>query len=391
MKIKGFLEDVGGAGRVTKRRLAAFADAPAAKITRDPIGETARLLHPESMTFRVAEVYDVSPTARTFRLVCDERPLPVFQAGQYLSLSLRVGETVTTRPYSLSSAPFEARGENGFVEITVRRRGPNFIPDWLFANARPGDTFTGSMPYGHFYWEPLRDSKKIVALIGGVGVTPIHSLAREIRAGGIDAELTVLYGSMDASDIVFKDEFDAFGCDRVKFVYVLSDDPAWPGEKGFLTAELIRKYAPEDASYFICGPQAMYNFIAGELKKLPIPRRRIRNEVMGAPKDALKIPGYPAEAAGKTFRLTVVRGIREDVIDASAAEPVVVALERAGIPILTDCRSGACGFCRSHLLSGSIFVRPDGDGRRAMDRETGWFHPCASYPVSDLKIKIPIL
>ena len=43
------------------------------------------------------------------------------------------------------------------------------------------------------------------------------------------------------------------------------------------------------------------------------------------------------------------------------------------------------------LLSGEIFVNPVGDGRRAMDREMGWFHACSSYPLTDLKIKIPIL
>ncbi|MBR5094428.1 MAG: 2Fe-2S iron-sulfur cluster binding domain-containing protein, partial [Oscillospiraceae bacterium] len=68
-----------------------------------------------------------------------------------------------------------------------------------------------------------------------------------------------------------------------------------------------------------------------------------------------------------------------------------VALERAGIKINTHCRNGECGFCRSHLLSGEIFVSPIGDGRRRMDKEMGWFHACSSWPLSDLKIKIPIM
>ena len=43
------------------------------------------------------------------------------------------------------------------------------------------------------------------------------------------------------------------------------------------------------------------------------------------------------------------------------------------------------------LLGGDIFVSPIGDGRRAMDKELGWFHACSAYPLSDLKIKIPIM
>ena len=68
-----------------------------------------------------------------------------------------------------------------------------------------------------------------------------------------------------------------------------------------------------------------------------------------------------------------------------------LALERAGIAIDTHCRNGECGFCRSHLLSGDIFVSPVGDGRRMMDKEMGWFHACSSWPLTDLKIKIPIM
>lgn len=48
------------------------------------------------------------------------------------------------------------------------------------------------------------------------------------------------------------------------------------------------------------------------------------------------------------------------------------------------------GFCRSQLIADDIFVCPDGDGRRMMDKEWGYFHPCSSYPLSNTIIKIPI-
>ena len=84
-------------------------------------------------------------------------------------------------------------------------------------------------------------------------------------------------------------------------------------------------------------------------------------------------------------------GVATDYIDARASESVAVALERSAIPVDTHCRNGECGFCRSQLLGGDIFVSPIGDGRRAMDKELGWFHACSAYPLSDLKIKIPIM
>ena len=79
------------------------------------------------------------------------------------------------------------------------------------------------------------------------------------------------------------------------------------------------------------------------------------------------------------------------MIPAKAAESLVVALERAGIRIETGCRSGECGLCRTKVLSGHVFVCPEGDGRRAADKEFNYVHACSAYPVSDVKIKIPIL
>jgi NAD(P)H-flavin reductase len=58
----------------------------------------------------------------------------------------------------------------------------------------------------------------------------------------------------------------------VHVVHVISgDEPDWQGERGFITAELIGRYAPEDASFFICGPQGMYGPMAKALAELNIP------------------------------------------------------------------------------------------------------------------------
>lgn len=114
-------------------------------------------------------------------------------------------------------------------------------------------------------------------------------------------------------------------------------------------------------------------------------------DVVNNPADISTLPGYPVGTEKKTFKICVVRGVREDIIEAKASESVAVALERSAIPVDTHCRNGECGFCRSQLLSGDIFVSPIGDGRREMDKEMGWFHACSSYPLSDLKIKIPIM
>ncbi len=394
IKVKGFLQDVGGASRVTKLRAENFAKGSPIPDPRDPIREVADQLHPKHMLFKVVDIREASPSSRIFRFESADGHIPPFQSGQYVNFRLQIGESVLSRPYTISSAPFEARGEHPFFEITVRRNVPYLVPDYLFENVKVGDTLEGALPFGFFYWEPLRDSKELVALAGGSGITPFHSMAKEIAYGKMKGcKLTILYGSVKADDIVLKDELAAIeaACPDVKVVHVLSDEPDWPGEKGFITREIIEKYSTPDCTYMFCGPLAMFTFVKKALDGMGVPVRRFRHDVVNNPADVSTLPGYPKGTEKKSFKITVVRGIHEDVIEAAASEPVAVALERAGIAIDTHCRNGECGFCRSHLLEGEIFVSPIGDGRRRMDKEMGWFHACSSWPLSDLKIKIPIM
>lgn len=393
-KVEGFFKDIGGAGRVTKLRREKFQNASPECRQQDPIRALADALHPGEMKLRLVAVRDASPTARTFRFQPVEGQLPVFQSGQYASFRLKIEKSILTRPYSISSAPWEALGENGFFEITVRRNRSYLVPDYLFDQVKVGDVLDGSLAFGSFYWEPLRDSKNIVALAGGSGIAPFHSMAKEIAYGKMkDCRLTILYGSMKANDIVLKDELDriAADCDRVKIVHVLSDEPDWPGEKGFLSREIIEKYAGDDPTYFFCGPFPMYRFVAKTMEEMSVARRRFRCDVINNPADVTLLPGYPEGAEERTYQITVLRGVQQDVITASGRESVAVALERAAIAVDTHCRNGECGFCRSQLVSGDVFVSPLGDGRRLMDKEMGWFHPCSSWPLSDLTIRIPVM
>ena len=394
IKVEGFFRDVGGAGRVTKLRREKREMASAAPDPKDPIRELADQLHPDDQKLRVTDIRDASPTARTYRFEPVNGHLPVFQSGQYASFRLKIGNSLLTRPYSISSAPYEARGNHPFFEITVRCNRPYFVPSWLFENVKVGDVVTGALPFGNFYYEPLRDTKNLVALAGGSGIAPFHSMAKEIAHGGLaGCRLTILYGSMKADDIPLRRELEEIEntCSQVKVVHILSDDPSWAGEKGFLSKELLQKYSASDSTYFFCGPLPMAQFVEKELTALEVPKRRFRCDVLNNPANVTALPGYPVGHEKKTYQITVHRGMQTDVIPASGSESVAVALERSAIPVDTHCRNGECGYCRGQLLSGDVFVSPIGDGRRLLDREMGWFHPCASWPLSDLEIKIPIM
>ena len=420
MKVKGLRTDLEGAERVTEARRALIRSGDPTRPYSDPIGRLAAQLHPESTHVVVTGVRDVSPTARTITFEATGGDvLPPFQAGQYCSLEIRVGPTRTTRPYSISSAPYQARMETTdgspatgrpYFEITVRngRRGEGFAANWIYSFTKVGDEFTAHLPFGRFFYEPLRDARHVVALAGGSGITPFSSMAAEIAHGTLDCDLTILYGSVTPADVVLRDELEALaaGCDRVRVVNVYSgpeEDVLLAGapvgyEAGLLSAKRIRAFSPAEpssgeVSYFVCGPRAMYDYVTGELASLGVPARRVRTEVYGAPRDVRRAEGYPEELAKRPrrFLLKVRRGCEEEVISANSTEPLSVAMERARIPNNTRCRSGACGYCRCRLVEGTVFVPAEGDGRRWADRKFGYVHACSTYPTSDCTIEVPIV
>ncbi len=91
----------------------------------------------------------------------------------------------------------------------------------------------------------------------------------------------------------------------------------------------------------------------------------------------------------KTFQMKVkMQGVVRE-IPARATETVLVAMERANLASPSLCRSGECGFCRSLLLGGDVFIAPESDDRRAADRKLGYIHPCSAYPLSDLELETP--
>ena len=376
-----------------KTRQQAIDAAPAKDITADyPINNFAKAMHPDYQKFVIAEIMDHEDAdAKTFVLKrADGKPAAYFRAGQYISLKLPIGDSFVTRPYSISSSPKWAL--EGKIAITVKKNPGGFAADWMLDNFRVGDEVIGSDGQGQFYYESLRDSKNVIALAGGSGITPFLSMAYAIRDGIEDFNLTILFGSRTEKAILFKAELDAITsvCDKVKVINVLSDEAKDGYENGFITAELIKKYAPaDDYSVFICGPEAMYRFAADEVKKLGLDRKHVRRELLGATKKVWEQPGYPQDKKDKVFKVTVRQGDTEKVIDAGANEPLLVAIERAGIKAPSRCRSGECGWCRSRLISGEVFIPEETDGRRWADKQSGEIHPCASFPIADLVLVVP--
>lgn len=377
---------------ITKVRENEIQASPATPLPKTlTTNEKAKQHHPVKQEVVISEIRQNGPDAKTIVLKsADGSRLALYRAGQYVSVSVPIGDTVTTRSYSLCSSPEWAK--QGEYNITVKRDDAGYVSPYIQDNWQVGQKVTISGPQGHLYYEPLRDAKKVIALAGGSGITPFMGMAYAIRDGHEDFDLTIIFGSRTEDGIVYKKELDEVcaACDKVHVVHVLSDEEKEGYEHGFITAELIKKYAGEgEYSIFMCGPQAMYNFLDGEIAKLNLRRKFVRREMFGAIKEPWNQPGYPQDARGKSFKLKVVQYANEYQVEASADEPLLVALERAGIAAPSRCRSGECGWCRSKLVSGKVYIPEKTDGRRAADLDFDYIHPCSSFPVSDVVIEVP--
>lgn len=354
--------------------------------------EKAMFMHPRRQLVRVKEKINNGPDAVTVVLEnVSGGALAPFRAGQYISVSVSAGETRTTRSYSLCGSPDWAW--QGIYHITVKRvEDDGFVSQFIQDDWKIGQEIAISAPQGHLYYEPIRDEKKVLALAGGSGITPFMGMAYAIRDGYEDFDLTILYGSRKEEDILYRKELDAVAaaCDKVHIVHVLSDETKPGFEQGFITAELIRKYASDEAySVFMCGPQAMYTFLDKETAKLGLDHKHVRRELFGMIKDPWNQPDYPAQIRGKEFKVKVILFDQEYNITASSDEPLLTAFDRAGIKAPSRCRSGECGWCRSRLLSGQVYVPAITDGRRGADKDFGYIHPCSTFATSDLVVELP--
>lgn len=382
--------------KMTPTRQAKIDAAPATPVPPTDSykpNQLANALHPKAQYLKVAKIVDRGGDAKSYYLEADAakgtKALAWFSAGQYLSIDLTIGNMKLSRPYSLASSPREALA--GQYMLTVKRVNGGLASQYILDNWQVGTEVTASEPLGVFTYEPLRDAKIIIGVAGGSGITPFRSLAKAIADGDEDAEMILLYGSRTLSDAIFQEEFKELEktCSKFKLVNVLSHESREGCENGFITAELIKKYAPAgDYSIFLCGPQAMYNFVDKEIATLGLRKKFIRHELFGEYFGPAKEADYPKNVAPE-FKITVRIAGKEQTITASTDESILRSLEKNGIAAPAHCRSGECGWCHSRLISGNVYVPKSVDGRREADLQYGYIHPCCSFPLSDLVIEVP--
>ena len=357
----------------------------------------AKALHPKRQYLVIKEIIQRADDCKSFVLVPDEekgtKSLAWFGAGKYLTVFETIEGMPITRAYSISSSPKDSL--EGKYVLTIKLVDGGLMSQYIFDTWAVGTKVEVSAPSGNFEYQELRDAEKVICLAGGSGITPFVSMANAIADGDEDFEMTLLYGSRNIENILFREELDALceKCDKIKVVHVLSDENAKADdgfEKGFITAELIKKYAPENEQYsiFLCGPQQMYEFVDKELEKLNLEKKFIRHEMFGEFHNPSTQADYP-DAVPEKVKIKVTIQDNTYEVEGSSNDSVMQILEKNGISAPARCRSGECGFCHSHLISGKVYVPKALEYRRLADYKFGCIHPCCSFPLTDLEINVP--
>ena len=340
-------------------------------------------LHPQRLDLTVSEITQETVSAKSIKLVNESGCQPPFQSGQYINIFVDAGGVRTSRPYSIASSPTQI----GHYEITVRKVEDGFVSDYLLNELKPGDKISSSSPSGNFHYNPLFHGNQLALIAGGSGITPFMSMIRELSDKNLKRRLHLFYGCRVEDDVIYRTELDRIASAHKNFTWdLIVSEPtsSYRGHAGFINADFIKQRLDGlDWTFFICGPPAMYQFCVPELEKLQIPARKIKVEVMGALKNITEYPGWPENVkAGDVFKVAV-KGKR--TISASAREPLMISLERAGMVIPALCRSGECSLCRTKLLSGKVY-QPNDVKLRKSDRRFGYIHPCMAYPTTDIEI-----
>jgi nitric oxide dioxygenase len=233
----------------------------------------------------------------------DGGQLPRFLPGQYITVRIDHPTTPTSpRNYSLSDEPGK-----GHYRISVKRESgmENASPDGLISTylhdvVQPGDVLELGPPCGEFTIDPTTVGERpIVFLAGGVGVTPLLSMAKSLVTQGVIAPIHFVQAAKNSGVQAFADELYKLISDKdFVEVQVLYDEPREDDVEsgkcdrtGMIDTEVLRQWTPiADGDFYFCGPKPFMQTVHSGLKELGVDDSRIHFEFFG-PRDEIVSAG----------------------------------------------------------------------------------------------------
>ncbi len=202
--------------------------------------------------------------------------------GQYIYLTVpklkHKDQRGATRHFTLSSSPSES-----FLSITTRLRKESGFKQTLKELSK-GNELDAEGPNGTFILDKHEEGDHVF-LAGGIGITPFRSFIKYSLDNNLKNTFTVLYSNTKVNEITFRDELKSWESkhNNVKVILTVTkpiSKPAWKGETGRITRDLIKKTVSnlKSKTFWIVGPPQMVSAMENELKALKIDSNNVRSE-----------------------------------------------------------------------------------------------------------------
>jgi len=222
--------------------------------------------------FRVARVQREAQSTTSIYITGNNLARLKARAGQFIIVRFFAkGFWREAHPFSLSQIPI-----GNMMRISVKNSG-----DYTsrISQVPVGARALIEGPYGSFTLRTAQ-RKKFLFIAGGVGITPIFALIKEVVSQRRDAIL--LYGNKTSNDIIFKEDLNILAMNRsIRLHTIVSDEPSYPGERGKIDITRIQELVPDfrELEIYICGPKPMIKALKNALRKEGVERDAIHYEL----------------------------------------------------------------------------------------------------------------
>lgn len=252
--------------------------------------------------------------------------LPPYTSGAHIDLHL----DGMVRSYSLCNATMDTHRYIVAVGLDTNSRGGS---RFLHEKARVGSLIAVTAPRNSF---PLvEDAPHTLLIAGGIGVTPLWSMAQRLSELGRDWEM--FYAARSRRTAAYVDELEALALNSGGKVHFHFDEVE--GRSADLSSVLVR-VDPSTHAY-CCGPALMIEaFRAAAQDRLP--DDHVHVEFFKA--------AEPIGRSGERFDIRLNRTGR--VMSVEPDQSILDVLLDAGVDIPYSCMEGICGSCQLAVLRG---------------------------------------
>jgi len=320
--------------------------------------------------YTVSKIDEASEIIKSFYLEpSDTNCVLSFEAGQYLTIRVPAesNRKLTIRTYTVSSAPGLPH-----YRISVKREQNGLVSRYLHDTLKVGDTIEVCAPRGDFFIDP-NETRPAVLMAGGVGVTPIISMATHIANEGIRTRHTrpivIFHSAQATAQRAFSEDFRELAEQTGGAIryYSFIDKPLEHElagvdyyRSGYITPEVIQLLLPlDDYDFYLCGPPPFMQAQYGSLRSLGVRDARIYAEVFGlASLNRRPGSGNTIAEVEEAEHAIITFSISDFEQRWNAGNPTILEVaESHGLTPDYGCRTGACGSCVVKLKTGSIAYR----------------------------------